>query len=365
MKLPVAMTALCLIAAAASASPFVLEELVREGDVLPGLAAPVFTIGAPSINSSGQWAIPVSSPSPSQPTFQSGVLGNHGFRVQPGYDPDGSASTVRTRYDSAYIRDDGTMALVTQRLLGGSPSELWLGDRMVTTSPGAPFNNVSVLNDDTVIGSISTGAGGFNVLAEPNGQGGWSSGLVHGFGTQIPVGSVLLAPANRNAYARSDGGRQAWLGRIDPNGNRGEPVWAIAVDDEFVAVTGQSSTIPDYTYKVSGNSIAMQADGDLFFSSTLEWTGDGPGSIQNGIFREDGSPVLTTLDDIGGLDDLGVWGIRGDSLRVDETDNILWVAKAAVGPGPGDPFGVTRTALMYNDLVIAQTGHLLPDGSIL
>src|SRR5690606_10577157 len=145
--------------------------LVGEGDVLPGLVEPVFIIGMPSINSSGEWAIPVSSPSPIQPTFQSGVFGNQGFRGMPGFDPDGLPSAVRTRYDSASIRDDGTMALVTQRLLGGLPSELWFGNQMAATSPGAPFNRVSLLDNDTLIGSISTGAGGFTVVAEPNGKG--------------------------------------------------------------------------------------------------------------------------------------------------------------------------------------------------
>ncbi|MFU8830377.1 MAG: hypothetical protein ACNA8P_13220 [Phycisphaerales bacterium] len=221
MKRLFAPLVLLTVSAAASASPFVLEELVREGDILPGLAAPVFTIGVPSINSSGQWAIPVSSPSPSQPTFQSGVLGNQGFRVQPGYDPDGSLSAVRTRYDSADIRDDGTMALVTQRLLGGSPSELWFGSQLAATSPGAAFNRVTLLGDDTLIGSISTGVNGFTVAAVPNGQGGWNSSLVHGFGIEIPVGTMVGTSTHGRGYARSETGRQAWLGRIEPSGSRG------------------------------------------------------------------------------------------------------------------------------------------------
>ncbi len=356
--------AVLVFAGSALASPFVLEELVREGDVLPGLDKPVFTIGVPSINSSGEWAIPVSSPSPSQPIFQSGVLGNNGFRITPGFDPDGSASAVRTRYDSASIRDDGVMAVVANRLVTFGPSELWLEEQQAATSPGAPFKRVSALDDGTLIGSISTGVGGFNVLATPNGQGGWDSGLVHGFGTEIPVGSVLLAPTSGFGYARNESGRQAWLGRIDPNGGRGEPEWMVAVDDQIIAANGQPSQIPDYMFRPSGGTIAMQSDGDVFFASALEWNGDGPGSLQNGIFSEDGNPVLTSLDHIQDLNELGGWRVTGDGFHVDEASNFLWIARAITGPGPDDPFGVTRSALMFNDQVIAQTGDVLADGSI-
>lgn len=352
------------VSAATSASPFVLEELVREGDVLPGLNEPVFIIGVPSINSSGEWAIPVSSPSPSQPTFQSGVLGNQGFRVQPGYDPDGSQSAVRTRYDSADIRDDGTVALVTQRLLGGSPSELWFGSQLAATSPGASFNRVSLLNDDTLVGSISTGAGGFTVVANPNGQGGWDSNLVHGFGTAIPVGTVLLAPTSGRGYAQNESGRQAWLGRIDPNGSDGEPQWSIAIDDKFIAVNGQESNLPGYAYLLGGGSISMQPDGDLFFAGGLEWMGEGPSQFESGIFREDGNPIITTQDNIAGLEGLGIWAINTGAFHIDENENILWSARATVGPGPDDPYGVLRSALIYNDTVLAQTGDVLADGSI-
>lgn len=347
------------------ASPFVLQELVREGDILPGLAEPVFIIGVPSINSSGEWAVPVSSPAPNEPTFRSGVLGNHGFRVVPGFDPDGSPSAVRTRYDSASIRDDGTMALVTQRLLGGLPSELWFGGHLAATSPGAAFNRVALQNDDTLIGSISTGAGGFTVVAEPDGQGGWDSKLVHGFGTEIPVGTVLAASTHGRGYARSESGRQAWLGRIEAVGDRGVGVWSIASDNEFLIVDGQESKVPGYAYRPSGGGLAMQADGDLFFAVGLEWMGEGPSQFESGVFREDGSPIITSRDSIENLESLGVWGISGSSLRVDENDNILWTALSTHFPGPGDPYGVIRSALMYNDLVLAQTGDLLPDGSTL
>ncbi|MFU8830055.1 MAG: hypothetical protein ACNA8P_11580, partial [Phycisphaerales bacterium] len=144
----------------------------------------------------------------------------------------------------------------------------------------------------------------------------------------------------------------------------GVGVWSLAVDDQFLVVTGQESSIPGYAYRLSGGAVAMQADGDLFFMSALEWIGDGPGSLQNGIFREDGSPIVTTLDYIEGLKDFGEWAISASSVRIDENDNILWTARSTQFPGPDDPYGVVRSALMYNDLVLAQTGDVLADGSI-
>ncbi|MFB3430239.1 MAG: hypothetical protein ABL309_04920 [Phycisphaerales bacterium] len=362
MKRLLAPFALLTLAGAASASPFVLEELVREGDVLPGLAEPVLIIGVPSINSSGDWAIPVTSPNGPYPSRESGVLGNDGFRILPGFDPDGAESLTTLEYTTATMRNSGELAVAGYRLMSGAPAEIWLGDSVVADPSGGLFRRITVLPDETVIASV----GGASLASESDGEGAWTWSIVHGPGIEIPVGTLVLTSGNgRQSYARSASGREAWLGFIEPNGSRGEPSWSIAADDRFIVVDGEKSAIPGYDYRIGGSSIEMQEDGDLFFGVGLEWSGTGPAQYGSGIFREDGSALVTSFDYIEDLEGLGKWGVRGDQFRVTEQDDLLWVAQATVAPGPDDPFGVTRTALMYNDTVLAQTGDILADGATL
>ncbi len=359
--------ALLSLATGAAAAPFQLERLVIEGESLPGLPGGVngLSLRTPSINSSGEWAVSIGAFEPGSSVFVSGVLGNGGFRIQPGFDPDGSVAPFGSVYDGVSITDDGQLATVVRRT--GSPSQTWLGDQLVTNSPGASFKDVTALPGDVLVSTVDTGISVFTLVSEPSGSGTWTTSIVHGNDVVTPVGEVLVAPTHRMGYAKSAQGRQAWSGMFITGGddNPDEVTRGIIVDDAFLVYDGQPAALPGFEYRTEGGAgVQWNSQGDLFYGTALQSSGDGPAQAVGAIFNEHGTPLVSTLNQYDGLEEFGGWSVSAGNFDVDNSGNILWVAQSFEFPGPDHPFPFFRTALMYNDTLITKMGDVLDDGMI-
>ncbi|XHC24426.1 MAG: hypothetical protein ACFHWZ_11415 [Phycisphaerales bacterium] len=324
MHLQIATIALIATAASASAAPFQLERLVIEGESLPGLPGGVngLSLRTPSINSSGEWAVSVGAFEPGSSVFVSGVLGNGGFRIQPGFDPDGSVAPFGSVYDGVSITDDGQLATVVRRT--GTPSQTWLGDQLVANSPGASFKDVTALPGDVLVSTVDTGVSVFTLVSEPTGSGTWNTSIVHGNDVVTPVGPVVTAPSHMLGYGRSVDGRQAWSGTFRTGGdsNPDEMTRGIVVDKDFIFVEGQDSQISGFDYQ-GGSAVRWNASGELFYSASLRSSGDGPLEFATGVFNETGEPLVSSRTSYSGLGEFGEWGISTGDFDADGRGNIL------------------------------------------
>jgi len=353
------------------AAPFTAEPLVKVGDVVDGLIVPeARIIGRPTINSHGEWAVSVSSGQIlSNDFFSSLVLGNDGVRIASGTLPNGQPAPDRIYYRDVDMNDAGQLAVGISWIGVFRLGEIYVDDRIAalsltgtTSIERGRINNAGILQveDEGVFGNF------YSTTVQTD-SGEWlQEGFYLGRNVVTPVGRVINDVLNiENSAIGPDGAilYSALYDFEDANG-KVERKRALAKDDAFVAIEGEPASFGNFLYGNSpGGAVAINSHGMFAFRTGLRDQAS-PSQTGSAILREDGSPLVSTFDDIPSLNDFGAWAISGEFGLSDQMD-VLWRAATETAISPDVPPNFGSQAILFNDQILMKTGDLAPDGALI
>ncbi len=352
-------------ATAATASPFVLERLIATGDLLPGTDSILDTIGIPTINSHGQWAVPVRSEN-----TLSGIWGNDGYRIGLDQDPDGSPLTSFRLFNSASLNDHGDLAVGA--LIPGTSAAYVNGElAAIPATVSGTLYHVDINNGGFLRSTASSPnfSHYYSVSAMlPDGE--WGQSVFSGSGVQTPLGLVSAPVTGQSRAAVSNNGDLIYAARFEqtqPDGST-TTVEGVALNDEFIAVNGQPSPIDGYGMSgLRGAGAAFNAASDYAYVSGLVPSSDPGLPAGNALFINNefafGDATFTENPELSDVYDH--WSIDPRNFAFDNDHNVLWQAIAFGQSDPNLPTQFDPAALMYNDQIIARAGQTMTDGLLI
>ena len=366
-----AIASLLILCGTALAAPFVPEPLVKTGDKLDGLTIPeVFRIiHHPTINSHGDWAVSVSSGAGSSPNFSSLVLGNDGIRI-PAYSlPNGEATPDYPSFGDVDLNDSGQLAVAITYLAADRLGEIYVDGQLagLSLTGNRTMEAVRINNAGYVQAEDEGFTGNFHWASQRDSNGEWQQGNIYfGRNVQTPVGLVVDDVPDIERSAVGPDGSRVYAGVFEYENSNGEIVRtrAVARGDSFIARVGEPVSFGSFVYSSVGGSVKINGTGELAFSAGFN---DGASPPQGGsaIVRADGSPLVTSLDDISELEPFENWIVSPRDFSISDDLDVLWVASSSVAISPDVPEFFGSEALMLNDRLLMKTGELMPDGALI
>ncbi len=366
------------LSSAVSAAPFQFERLIGQGEIMPGTDLPVGYVRGASINSHGEWAVPVAAGDPGNPDtdFFSGVLGNQGYRLALAVDPDGSPSQQRRMYYGASINDSGSLATILDRYSSSgqllSTTAFVDGQQAAVASPaGSTIEKVRLDAAGRLLSVSKFGPFGYYSASEQGAGGEWQQEVFHGWTVPTPVGTGRPVGLNGWQATLKGDGTRVYSGSFDQEQADGTIVRinGVVVGDQFIAVDGQESSVPGYHYlSPGGGGVAVNLNGDVGFATGIA-TSDSPNGVGgaiviNGEIRQASSWGAGSSGDLGLLTELfNQWGIGSSEFSFDNDQNLLWQARSFGQVDPDVP--LNSSALMYNDRLLVKSGDTLDGHFIL
>lgn len=366
-----AISSLLSLCGTALATPFVPEPLIKIGDHLDGLTIPVVQriIHRPTINSNGEWAISVSSGQGFATDFSSLVLGNDGVRI-PAYTlPSGESTPDYPSFGDVDLNDSGQLAVAVTYFATVRLGEVYVDGQVAGVSLTGNRNMEAVrINNAGYVQAEDEGfTGNFHWASQRDSHGNWQQGNIYfGRNVQTPVGLVVNDILSISRSAVGPDGTLVYAGVFEYENADGELIRrrAVATGDSLLAVEGEALTFGDYRYISLGASVATTSQGQIAFHTSFRDEASPPQG-GTGILLRNGTPLVTSLDEIQALEAFGNWAVSGSEFSISDSLDVLWMASSSVAVSPDVPEFFGSEAIMLNDRLLLKTGDLMPDGALL
>lgn len=365
-----AIASLLTLCGTALAAPFVPEPLIKTGDHLDALTIPeVFRIiHHPTINSHGEWAVSVSSGQGTSLDFSSVVLGNDGVRI-PAYTlPSGESTPDYPSFGDVDLNDSGQLAVAITYLAADRLGEIYVDGQLagLSLTGNRTMEAVRINNAGYVQAEDEGFTGNFHWASQRDSNGNWQQGNIYfGRNVQTPVGRVVDDVLRINQSAVGSDGSLVYSSVFEYENADGELIRrrAVASGDSLVAVEGEAVTFGDYRYSSLGASVATTSQGQIAFHTSFRDEASPPQG-GTGILLGNGTPLVTSLDEIQALEAFGNWAVSGSEFSISDSLDVLWMASSDVAVSPDVPEFFDSAAIMLNDRLLMKTGDLMPDGAL-